>query len=282
MPLTLDTSLLEEKANNIRISVIKMLVAAKSGHPGGSLGLADLFSLLYFNTLNHDPEDPMWSERDRLILSNGHVVPVRYAAMAEAGYITHSKLLTLRKLGSILQGHPERTKLPALETTSGPLGSGLGQASGIALGAKMDNKRFRVYCVASDGEHQEGNHWESVMFAAKYKLSNLTLFVDRNFIQIGGRTEDVMPLEPLREKYLSFNWNVISSDGHDFLQLSNAIAKARSEYLRPTVIICHTVPGKGVSFMEGRYEWHGKAVGEEDGKRAIKELSKIIKKKKND
>ncbi len=282
MPLTLDTSLLEEKANNIRISVIKMLVAAKSGHPGGSLGLADLFSLLYFNTLNHDPEDPMWSERDRLILSNGHVVPVRYAAMAEAGYITHSKLLTLRKLGSILQGHPERTKLPALETTSGPLGSGLGQASGIALGAKMDNKRFRVYCVTSDGEHQEGNHWESVMFAAKYKLSNLTLFVDRNFIQIGGRTEDVMPLEPLREKYLSFNWNVISSDGHDFLQLSNAIAKARSEYLRPTVIICHTVPGKGVSFMEGRHEWHGKAVGEEDGKRAIKELSKIIKKKKND
>lgn len=282
MPLTLDTALLEEKANNIRVSIIKMLVAAKSGHPGGSLGLADLFSLLYFNTLNHDPEDPLWDERDRLILSNGHVVPVRYAAMAEAGYISHSKLVTLRKLGSPLQGHPERVKLPALETTSGPLGSGLGQAVGMALGAKMDNKRFRVYCVASDGEHQEGNHWESVMFAAKYKLSNLTLFVDRNFIQIGGRTEDVMPLEPLREKYLSFNWNVISSDGHDFLQLSNAIAKARSEYLRPTVVICHTVPGKGVSFMEGRYEWHGKAVSEDDGKRAIKELSKVLKKKKND
>jgi transketolase len=280
MPTTLDFSLLEEKAKNIRVSIIKMLVAAKSGHPGGSLGLADLFSLLYFSVLNHDPEDPTWSERDRLVLSNGHVVPVRYAAMAESGYIPHSKLITLRKLGSPLQGHPERTKIPALETTSGPLGSGLGQAVGMALGAKIDNKRFRVYCVASDGEHQEGNHWESVMFAAKYKLSNLTLFVDRNYIQIGGRTEDVMPLEPLREKYQSFNWNVLSSEGHDFLQLSNAIAKARSEYLRPTVVICHTVPGKGVSFMEGRYEWHGKSLSEEDGKRALKELLKVTKKKK--
>lgn len=268
----LDTELLSQKAQNIRINIIKMLLAAKSGHSGGALGLADLFALFYFHTLNHDPEDPVWPERDRLVLSNGHCVPVRYAAMVEAGYIPFKKLTTLRKFGSSLQGHPERLAMPALETTSGPLGSGLGQAAGIALAAKIDGARFRTFCVTSDGEHQEGNHWEAVMFASKYKLSNLTCFVDRNMIQIGGKTEDVMPLEPLTLKYQAFNWKVIVANGHDFVQMNNAISEARMEHVKPCVIILNTIPGKGVSFMEGRYEWHGKAPDEIQAKKAITEI----------
>lgn len=265
------------KATEIRIDIIKMLNAAGSGHAAGALGMADIFTALYFSILNHDPEKPDWPLRDRLVLSNGHIVPVRYAAMAHAGYFPLTKLKTLRSLGSDLQGHPERVRIPALETTSGPLGSGLGQASGIALAARMDDARFRVFCICSDGEHDEGNHWESVLFAAKYKLSNLTVFVDRNNIQIDGFTNTVMPLESLSEKYKAFNWNVIVIDGHDFGQILSSVERARQEYGKPTVIIANTIPGKGVGFMEKRFEWHGRTPNDDETKIALKELARTLK-----
>lgn len=272
---------LEERANTIREDIIKMLVEAGSGHSAGPLGMADVFAALYFHILNHDPHDPMWEERDRLMLSNGHICPVRYAAMAEAGYFPVSELMTLRKLGSRLQGHPERLRLPGVETTSGPLGSGLAQAAGYAHAAKMDGRKFRVYCVTSDGEHDEGNHWEAVMFAAKYNLSNLTAIVDRNNIQIDGYTEDIMPLEPMVEKYKAFNWSVIEIDGHNMQEIIDATGKAKAIFENPTVIIAHTIPGKGVDFMEGDYKWHGNPPGtnipgeppkEEQAKIALHEL----------
>lgn len=263
---------LELKANEIRKDIIKMLEAAGSGHSAGPLGMADVFTALYFNIMNHDPEDPMWEDRDRLFLSAGHITPVRYATMAHAGYFPKAKLNTLRKLGSILQGHPERTKLPALESTSGPLGSGLAQAAGYAYAAKMDNKRFRIFCVCSDGEHQEGNHWEAMMFAGNNKLSNLTVFVDRNNIQIDGYTENVMPLEPLEDKYEAFNWHVLHINGHNMEEIIDAVGHARAVYEKPTVIICHTIPGKGVSFMENQYTWHGKPPNSDEAKQALHEL----------
>lgn len=272
----LTTEELRAKATEIRIDIVKMLHSAGSGHAGGALGMTDVFTSLYFNIMNHDAENPMWEDRDRLILSNGHTVPVRYATMAHAGYFPITKLKTLRQFGSDLQGHPERLRIPALETTSGPLGSGLAQASGIALSARMDNKRFRTYCVVSDGEHDEGNHWEAVMIAAKYKLSNLTVFLDRNNIQIDGFTHDVMPLEVLHEKYKAFNWNVVQIDGHNFTQINAAVDQARAEYLRPTMIIAKTIPGKGVSFMENKFEWHGKTPNDEETKIAVKELNKLL------
>ena len=265
------------KATEIRIDVIKMLNAAGSGHAAGSLGMADLLTALYFSILNHDPEKPDWDLRDRLILSNGHTVPVRYAALAHAGYFPITKLKTLRQLGSDLQGHPERTRMKSLETTSGPLGSGLGQAAGIAYAARMNDARFRTFCICSDGEHDEGNHWESVLFAAKYKLSNLTVFVDRNNIQIDGFTTTVMPLDSLSEKYKAFNWNVLVIDGNDMGQILSSVERARQEYGKPTVIIANTVPGKGVAFMEKRYEWHGKVPNDDELKIALKELTKTLK-----
>lgn len=265
-------SQLEKIANNIRKDIIKMLLSAGSGHSAGPLGMADIFTALYFNIMHHDPKDPAWSERDRLILSCGHITPVRYAAMAHAGYFPLSELKTLRKLGSRLQGHPERTKLPGVETTSGPLGSGLAQASGIAYASRMDHRRFRVFCICSDGEHDEGNHWEAVMFAGNYKLSNLTVFVDRNNIQIDGHTEDVAPLEPLEEKYKAFKWHVLHIDGHNMEEIVDSVNHARAVYERPTVIIAHTIPGKGVGFMENRFEWHGKPPNAEEAKVALKEL----------
>lgn len=268
----LSPSELTQKANIIREDIIKMLVEAGSGHSAGPLGMADVFTALYFNVLNHDPENPFWDERDRLILSNGHICPVRYAAMAEAGYFPVSELLTLRKLGSRLQGHPERLRLPGLETTSGPLGSGLAQASGYAYAAKMDGRRFRVYCICSDGEHDEGNHWEAVMFAGKYNLSNLTVIVDRNNIQIDGFTEDVMPLDPLEEKYKSFHWDVLKIDGHNMREIIDACEHAKAIHENPTVIIANTIPGKGVDFMENKFEWHGKPPNPEEAKKALHEL----------
>jgi len=268
---------LPKKAVELRIDILKMLNAAGSGHSGGSLGMADIFTALYFHILHHDPENPEWADRDRLFLSNGHIVPVRYAAMAHAGYFPITKLKTLREFGSDLQGHPERTRMMSLESTSGPLGSGLGQAAGYAYAARMDNKRFRTYCITSDGEHDEGNHWESVMFAAKYKLGNLTVFVDRNNIQIDGFTHNVMPLESLSEKYKAFNWNVVSIDGHNFNQILSAVEQARSEYQRPTVIIAKTIPGKGVYFMENKFEWHGKVPDDAQTKEAVKILTKQLK-----
>lgn len=263
---------LEEKANEIRQDIISMLLEAGSGHSAGPLGMADIFTALYFHILNHDPANPEWEERDRLFLSNGHICPVRYAAMAEAGYFPKEELKTLRKLGSRLQGHPERTKLPGVETTSGPLGSGLAQAAGYAYASRLDNKKFRVYCVCSDGEHDAGNHWEAVLFAGKYKLSNLTAIVDRNNIQIDGHTEDVMPLEPLEDKYKAFNWHVLHIDGHNMEEIIDACEHAKAVYEKPTVIIAHTIPGKGVSFMENLPEWHGKPPNSEEAKRALHEL----------
>lgn len=263
---------LELKANAVRLDIIKMLLEAGSGHSAGPLGMADVFTAFYFHILKHDPKKPDWSERDRLFLSNGHICPVRYVAMAHAGYFPTSELKTLRKLGTRLQGHPERGKLAGVETTSGPLGSGLAQASGYAYAAKMDNRKFRVYCITSDGEHDAGNHWEAVLFAGKYKLNNLTAVVDRNNIQIDGHTEDVMPLEPLEDKYQAFNWHVLHVDGHNFEEFIDAIGHAQAVFEKPTVIIAHTIPGKGVSFMENMFEWHGKPPNLEEAKKALHEL----------
>lgn len=263
---------LEIKANAIRKDIIKMLLAAGSGHSAGPLGSADIFTALYFNILNHNPENPMWEDRDRLFLSCGHYAPIRYTAMAHAGYFPKTWLKSLRQLGSPLQGHPERTKLPSLESTSGPLGEGLAQAAGYAYAARMDNKRFRTFCFTSDGEHDAGNHWEAVLFAGKNKLSNLTVFVDRNNIQINGHTEDVMPLEPLRAKYEAFNWHTLHIDGHNMEEIVDSVNHARAVYEKPTVIICHTIPGKGVSFMEGMYEWHGKPPNSDEARKALHEL----------
>lgn len=248
---------LELRAEAIRETIIEMLEAAGSGHTAGPLGMADIFAALYFNVLEHNPEYPEWEDRDRLILSNGHIVPVRYAAMAHAGYFPITETLTLRKFGSRLQGHPERERLAGLETTSGPLGSGLGQAAGIAYGARMDGKKFRVYCAMSDGEHDSGNIWESVMFAGANKLSNLVGIIDRNNIQINGMTEDVMPLGSLRAKYESFGWYAIEIDGHNMREFIDACGQARAVYEKPTVIIAHTIPGKGIKEIEFDYRWHG-------------------------
>lgn len=263
---------LEETANLIREDIIKMLVEAGSGHSAGPLGMTDIFTAFYFHILNHNPKRPDWPERDKLVLSNGHICPVLYTTMAHAGYLPLAELKTLRKLHSRLQGHPHRTSLPGLETTSGPLGSGLSQAIGMALAAKLDQKKYRVYCLMSDGEQQEGNTWEAAMFAGKNKLANLTAVMDRNNIQIDGFTENVMPLEPLRAKYEAFNWHVIEINGHSFEAIIAACAEAKAIHERPTLIIAHTIPGKGVSFMENDYRWHGKPPKQEEAKLALEEL----------
>jgi transketolase len=252
---------LELQAEQIREDIINMLVEAGSGHSAGPLGMADVFTALYFEVLNHRPKQPDWPERDRLFLSNGHIVPVRYAAMARAGYFPVSELKTLRKFGSRLQGHPERVRLPALETTSGPLGSGLSQAAGHALALRMNNSRSRVYCITGDGELDEGNIWEGIMFAAAKRLSNLTVIVDRNNIQIDGPTETVMPLGDLAAKWAAFGWHVIEIDGHNMDAIISACNLAKAIVERPVVIIAHTIPGKGVSYMEYDYHWHGNPPG---------------------
>lgn len=269
---TQDIHKLEEKANLIRQDIIKMLVEAGSGHSAGPLGMADIFTALYFHILNHDPKNPNWDQRDRLILSNGHICPVRYATMAHAGYFPISELKTLRKLGSRLQGHPHRTALPGIETTSGPLGSGLSQSCGLALAGKIDKAAWRVYCLMSDGEQDEGNTWEAVMLAAKYKLDNLTAVMDRNNIQIDGFTEDIMPLDDLKAKYEAFNWKVLEVDGHNIQMFVDAIDEAKAIHDKPTLIIAHTIPGKGVDFMENKYEWHGKPPNKEEAKKALDQL----------
>jgi transketolase len=263
---------LEKQAEAIRETIINMLVAAGSGHTAGPLDMADIFTAFYFHILSHDPKNPGWEERDRLILSNGHIVPVLYATMAHAGYFPVEECLTLRKFGSRLQGHPERVRLPGLETTSGPLGEGLSQASGMAYALRMDGKKQRIYCLMSDGEQEEGNTWEAAMFAGKYKLHNLTAVMDRNNIQIDGVTEEVMPLEPIADKYRAFNWHVIEVNGHDFSAFIAAVEEARTIYEKPTLIIAHTIPGKGVPEIEFDYRWHGKPPTAEEGKRFLKEL----------
>ncbi|HEX7042091.1 MAG TPA: transketolase [Patescibacteria group bacterium] len=248
---------LEIKANEARQLVIETLIEAGSGHSAGPLDMADIFTAFYFHILNHDPKNPDWPDRDRLVLSNGHICPIRYVTMAMSGYFPLDELKTLRKLNSRLQGHPHRTALPGLETTSGPLGEGLSQGIGIALAAKIDKKRYYTYVLTGDGELDEGNIWEAVMFAGKKKLNNLTAVVDRNNIQIDGFTEDVMPLEDLKNKFRAFNWEVLETDGHNIRSFIDAVAEAQAVYEKPTVIIAHTIAGKGVEFMEKDFRWHG-------------------------
>jgi transketolase len=265
---------LEHKAMIVRENIVQMLEAAGSGHSAGPLDLADLVTALYFNIMNIDPEKPEWSERDVFFLSNGHTVPVQYAVMAERGYFPVKELKTLRKLGSRLQGHPERTKLPGLENTSGPLGSGLSQAAGYAYSLQyLDNAKHRwVYVVTGDGELDEGNIWEAAMVAGKYKLSQLIVFVDRNNIQIDGPTDEIMPLEDLRGKWESFGWHVQEINGHNMESIIDAAGMARAITNRPSVIITHTIPGKGVDFMEYDYKWHGVPPNHEQAKEAMKKL----------
>ena len=264
--------ILEETANEIRQDVIKTLLAAGSGHSAGPLGMADIFTALYFHTLKHNPKRPNWPDRDRLVLSNGHICPVLYVTLAHAGYFPKEELKTLRKINSRLQGHPHRDSLPGLETTSGPLGSGLSQACGMALAARLDKKKHHVYCLTSDGEHDAGNTWEAIMFAGKNKLNNLTVVMDRNNIQIDGYTEEIMPLESVRAKYEAFNWHVIDINGHNIRQFVDAVTEAKAIYEKPTVIIAHTIPGKGVSFMENDYRWHGKPPNKDEARIALAEL----------
>lgn len=265
---------IEQKATLIRRDIIRMLEHAGSGHSAGPLGLSDLVSTLYFGIMNYKPKNPDWDGRDYFFLSNGHCVPVQYAAMAEAGFFDTKELLTLRQWGSRLQGHPERTKLPGLENTSGPLGSGLSQAAGVAYSLQyLDNQSQRfVYCITGDGELNEGNIWEAAMFAGKYKLSQLIVFIDRNNIQIDGNTEDVMPLEDLAGKWRSFGWHVQEIDGHNVESIMDATGMAKAISNRPSVIITHTIPGKGVDFMEYDYRWHGMPPNHEQAKQALNEL----------
>jgi len=265
--------ILKKTANNIRKNIIEMLCEAGSGHTAGSLGMADIFSLLYFHIMKHDPTNPLWVNRDRLILSNGHICPVLYATLAEAGYIKKEELRTLRKFGSRLQGHPHREFLPFSETSSGPLGSGLSQAVGMAIAERMSGGHRTIYAILSDGEHDEGNTWEAIMLANKEKLSNLIVVIDRNNIQIEGDTEKVMPLGDLKEKYKSFGWNAIDVDGHNFFEINSAIYKAKNSKVTPSVIIAHTIPGKGVKEWENDYHWHGIAPNKEQAQMALDELN---------
>ena len=264
---------LEARAKEIRLSIIQMLQIAGSGHTAGPLGMADVFTALYFKVLKHDPRSPSWAHRDRLILSNGHICPVMYATMAHAGYFDVSELKTLRKFGSTLQGHPHREFLPSVETSSGPLGSGLSQAIGMALADKMmAGMQKNFYCLMGDGEMNEGNVWEALLNLSKYNLTNIITIIDRNGIQIDGRTEDVLPLESLVEKLKSFNFNVLEIDGHNMLEIVNAINIAKSNSIQPSVIIAHTIPGKGWSDIEGDYHWHGKAPNKEEAAKALKQI----------
>ncbi len=270
---------LELKANDIRMSIVEMLLEAGSGHTAGPLGMTDIFTYLYFTNeyggLRHDPKNPKWELRDRLVLSNGHICPVLYATMAHAGYFPIEELKTLRKFGSRLQGHPHREFLPMLETSSGPLGSGLSQAVGMAIADRMDNGKKthkNIYCMLGDGELQEGNNWEAIMLAGKEGLNNIIAIIDRNNIQIDGYTEDIMPLEPLADKWEAFNWHVQEIDGHNFEMINDAIGKAKAVFEKPSVIIARTIPGKGVENFEMDFTWHGKSPDKDEAKKALEEL----------
>ncbi len=266
------TEKLQLTANEIRQSIIKMLVEAKSGHVAGPLDMADIFTALYFHILNIDPDNPDKPDRDRVILSNGHVCPVWYATLAHRGYFPIKDLATLRKLGSKLQGHPHIGEPKGVENSAGPLGQGLSQAVGVSLATKLDGHRYRVYCLGSDAELQEGQVWEAAMFAGNRQLDNLTWIIDRNNIQIDGYTEDIMPIEPLRDKLEAFNWYVLEIDGHNFDEIIAACNHAKAVIERPTVIIAHTIAGKGIDFMEYKYEWHSKPFKPGEVKLALEEL----------
>ncbi|MFQ5849823.1 MAG: transketolase [Candidatus Binatia bacterium] len=259
-------------AKELRVDIIRMLVEAGSGHPGGSLSCIDVLSTLFFHKLRHKPEDPHWEDRDRFILSKGHCVPALYAVLAKAGYFPPEELLTLRKLDSRLQGHPDRHRFPYLEASTGSLGQGLSLALGMALAGKVGKRDYRVYCMISDGECQSGQVWEASMAAPKFKLDNLCVLVDYNKIQLSGAIKDIMDVEPLLDKWRSFNWNTIEIDGHDFKAIIQALDQSERVKEKPTLILCQTTKGKGVSFMEEKWEWHGKAPNREEGEKAIQEI----------
>ena len=272
----LSYSRLEVIADDIRQDIIKMLEHAGSGHSAGPLGEVEIYVALYFVILKHNPEKIDWPDRDIMIQSNGHCVPVRYATMAHAGYFDRSELMTLRQFGSRLQGHPERLRLPALETTSGPLGSGLSQAAGLALALRLDNQNHRyIYVVMGDGELDEGNVWEAAMLIPKYNLHNVVAIIDRNNIQIDGLTENVMPLEDLKMKWQAFGWHVIEVDGNNLESLVDTLTMAKAITDKPVAIIAYTIPGKGVDFMENDYHWHGVPPNHEQAKLALKELRSL-------
>jgi len=275
----IDERSLAAKANEARQTIIEALLGAGSGHTAGPLGMADIFTAFYFHILRHDPQRPDWPERDRVVLSNGHICPVLYAVMAHAGYASVGDYKkSLRKFGSIFQGHPHREFFKALETSSGPLGSGLSQAVGMAIADRIDFGKATtkyIYCFLSDGEHDCGNTWEAVMLAGKEKLHNLIAVIDRNNIQIDGYTEDIMPLEPLKKKWEAFNWHVLEIDGHNFEEIIDAVNEAKAIFEKPTVIIAHTIPGKGVKEFERKYEWHGKPPNKEEAAMALKELRSL-------
>jgi transketolase len=259
-------------ANQIREDIIEMLLRAGSGHSAGPLGMADVFAALYLHILHHDPANPRLPERDKVFLSNGHICPVLYATLAQAGYFSRQELATLRQFGSRLQGHPHVGSLPGVENTSGPLGQGLSQAIGAALASRLNKQSSRMYCLLSDGEHDEGQTWEAILLAGKFRLNNLTAIIDRNNIQIEGFTETVMPLEPLADKYRAFNWHVLEIDGHNIQAIIDACQEAKAIYEKPTVIIAHTIPGKGVSFMERDYHWHGVPPDAKQAAEALRQL----------
>ena len=263
---------LERKANLIRSHVIRMTRSAGSGHPGGSLSSTDIISALFFKVMNHRSSDPNWEDRDRFVLSKGHAAPAYYAALAESGYFSIDELSTLRKLNSRLQGHPSKNKLPGVEMSTGSLGQGLSVANGMALAAKLDRKTHRIYCICGDGEMQSGQIWEAAMLGAHFELDNVTAFVDRNMLQIDGPTEKIMSIEPLADKWKAFGWHVIEIDGHDMRQILDACDRAKETRGKPTMVIAHTVKGKGVSFMENALSFHGKPPNEEETKKALKEL----------
>lgn len=264
--------MLESKANLLRRHVIKMTLQAGSGHPGGSLSSADIVAALFFKTMRHDPKNKEWPERDRFVLSKGHCAPVYYAALAESGYFPTDELITLRKMSCRLQGHPCKTKTPGVEMSTGSLGQGLSISNGIALAGRLDKIDYHVYCLCGDGEMQEGQVWEAAMFAAHYKLDNVTCIVDRNGLQIDGATEKVMSLEPLADKWRAFGWNVIQINGNNVREVLEALDKAKAHKGQPTVIIAKTVKGKGVSFMENNVSFHGKSPTKEEAEKALREL----------
>jgi len=265
---------LEEKAKEIRKGIIEAVYSASSGHPGGSLSIADVLTVLYFNEMNIDEKNPKWEERDRLVLSKGHCSPALYSCLAERGFFEKEKLKTFRNINSNLQGHPDMKKVPGVDMTSGSLGQGLSVANGMAIAGKLDNKNYRVYAVLGDGEIQEGQIWEAAMASNKYKLDNLCVIVDKNNLQIDGKTDDVMSTSPLDDKFKSFGFEVLTINGNNILEIMQAFAKAKTIKNKPTCIIAKTVKGKGISFMEDKAEWHGKAPKEEQYNMAMEELNK--------
>ena len=272
MKLNYSVAQLQEMAHTIRVDIVESLYAAGSGHPGGSLSAAEMLSVLFFHEMNVDPENPHWEGRDRFVLSKGHAAPVYYAALAERGFFPKEWLTTLRKIDSPLQGHPDRKKVSGVDMSTVSLGQGISAAAGMACFAKKENKDFRVYCIIGDGEAQEGEVWEAMMSAAHYKLSNLTVFLDNNNLQIDGAVDQVMSIYPIKEKCEAFGWHVVEADGNDVEQLLAALDAARAETEKPTMILCKTVKGKGVSFMENQAGWHGAAISKDNYEVAIKDL----------